>query len=178
MRNPFDLHRLTFYFKKAFCLLLLAFCLFSCSFNPPYQGKGRADIQGIWQQDSVSNSKQLVSYVLYNFRFSCDSVFVRMENFSKVNTGTDTCMSKGHWFEYAGATYETKNDDILHIKGFYCDAKYRLKDPGGCFNSGVYEDSFKITRLADSVLVLQPQSSTLPVKLKLVKKLSCVPKPL
>jgi hypothetical protein len=162
---------------KASCFLLLASCLLSCSFNPPLQGKGVAALQGEWKQDTISNSKQLVNYTLYHLRFSCDSVFVQMENYSKVNYGTDTCMNKGHWFEYAGATYTQKND-TLHIKGFYCDAKYRLKDLGGCFNSGPYEDTFKIRMKGDSALQLLPLSNTISIKLKLVKRTTCIPKPL
>jgi hypothetical protein len=177
MQKPFSFRLSAFSLIKASCFLLLASCFFGCSFNPPLQGKGVVALQGEWQQDTVSNSKQLVSYVQYRFRFSCDSVFIRMENFSKVNYGTDTCMNKGHWFEYAGATYDQKTD-TLHIKGFYCDAKYQLKNPGGCFNSGVYEDTFKLKLKGDSALELLPLSSTIPVKLKLVKRTSCTPKPL
>ncbi|WP_295649972.1 fumarate hydratase [uncultured Mucilaginibacter sp.] len=164
-------------FQKAFCFLLLALCSFSCSFNPSLQGKGEAAIQGTWQQDSLANSKQLVNYALYGFRFSCDSVFIRMENFSKVNYGADTCMRNGHWFEYARATY-TQSHDTLRINGYYCNADYTLKVTAGCFNTGPYAESFKISPKGDSVLQLQPLSGTLPFKLKLIKRTSCVPKPL
>jgi hypothetical protein len=163
--------------KKALYFLLLALGITGCRFNPSLQRKGVVALQGEWKQDTISNSKQLVNYTLYRFRFNCDSVFVQMENYSKVNYGTDTCMNKGHWFEYAGATYTQKND-TLHIKGFYCDGKYRLKDLGGCFNSGAYEDTFKVSMNGDSALELQPLSSTIPVKLKLIKRTSCTPKPL
>ncbi len=172
MQKPFSFNLSAL---ASFSFLLLA--LSSCSFNPPLQGKGEVALQGEWQQDTTGSSKQLVSYVQYHFRFSCDSVFIRMENFSKVNYGTDTCMNKGHWFEYAGATYD-QNASKLHIKGFYCDAKYQLKEPGGCFNTGVYEDTFNLQMKGDSTVELTPLSSTLPIKLKLIKRTSCVPKPL
>jgi len=159
---------------SALCFVLLA----SCSFNPNYQGKGTAYLQGEWKQDSVSSEKQLVNYSLYHFTFNCDSFFVQMENFSKVNYGADSCMKNGHWFEYAKGYYEM-NGDTLHIKGFYANANYSLKNPGGCFNSGVYEDKFKVSHNADSTLLnLLPLSSTIALKLKLVKRITCVPKPL
>jgi hypothetical protein len=165
-------------FKSASCFLLLASCFCACSFNPNYQGKGTAYLQGEWKQDPVSSEKQLVNYSLYHFTFNCDSFFVQMENFSKVNYGADTCMKNGHWFEYAKGYYEM-NGDTLHIKGFYANANYSLKDPGGCFNSGVYEDKFKVSHNADSTLLnLLPLSSTIAMKLKLVKRITCVPKPL
>ena len=156
-----------------FLLLALA----SCSFNPNYQGKGTAYLQGEWKQDSVISEKQLVNYSLYHFTFTCDSFFVQMNNFSKVNYGADTCMQNGRWFEYAKGNYEVKGD-TLHIKGFYANANYSLKDPGGCFNSGVYEDRFKVLKSPDSSLNLLPLSSTIAMKLKLVKLITCVPKPL
>jgi len=68
--------------------------------------------------------------------------------------------------------------DTLHLKGFYANANNTLKDPGGCFNSGVYEEYFKVAKQGDSVLNMQPLGNTLPIKVKLVKRLSCVPKPL
>lgn len=184
MQKPFDFLILTFDLKKAFCFklsalsfLLCALSFASCSFNPSLQGKGEAAIQGSWQQDSLANSKQLVNYALYRFRFSCDSVFIRMENFSKVNYGADTCMRNGHWFEYARATY-AQSHDTLRINGYYCNADYTLKVIAGCFNTGPYAESFKISPKGDSVLQLQPLSGTLPFKLKLIKRTSCVPKPL
>jgi len=168
---PFALIRLC-----AFGFMLSA--LASCSFNPNYQGKGAAYLQGEWKQDSVISEKQLVDYALYHFTFNCDSFFVQMENFSKVNYGADSCMKNGHWFEYAKGYYEM-NGDTLHIKGFYANANYSLKNPGGCFNSGVYEDKFKVSHNADSALLnLLPLSSTIAMKLKLVKRTVCVPKAL
>jgi hypothetical protein len=163
--------------KKASCFLLLASCFCACRFNPALQGTGVPALQGEWKQDSVISEKQLVNYSLYHIAFSCDSFFIRIENFSKVNYGADTCMKNGHWFEYAKGNYEMRSD-TLHVKGFYANANYSLKDPGGCFNSGVYEDRFKVSHNADSSLNLLPLSSTIAMKLKLVKRIACVPKPL
>ncbi len=152
--------------------------LTACRFNPSYQGTGVKNLQGEWQQDTVPNKKQLISYQLYRFKFNCDSFFVRTENFSQVNYGADTCMKSGHWFEYAKGNYN-QHSDTLHLKGFYCHADYSLKDPGGCFTTGVYEDYFKITKQPDSALNMLPLSNnTIPVKLKLIKRVVCVPKAL
>jgi hypothetical protein len=162
----------------AFFLLAFAFLMASCHFNPSVQGNGVNYLQGEWKQDSVHNGQQLVGYSLYHFTFNCDSFFVRMENFSKVNYGADTCMKSGHWFEYAKGTYD-KRSDSLHLKGFYCHANYSLKDPGGCFTTGVYEDYFKMKAHTDSLLSLLPlNNNTIPLNLKLIKRLSCVPKAL
>ena len=141
------------------------------------QGKGAAFLQGEWKQDSVEDQKSLVSYSLYDFRFSCDSFYVKIQSASKVNYGSDTCMSKGHWVEYAKGTYQQKADSVM-IKGFFCNADYSLKKEGGCFRFGDYEDSFKIISKNDSTLNLLSFTNTLPIKLKLVKRMGCVPKAL
>ncbi len=91
----------------AFYLLALTFLLsaFSgCSFNPSLQGNGESYLQGEWKQDSIAKQKQLLTYSLYNFKFNCDSVFIQINTFSKVNSGMDSCMNAGHWSEYIRGT--------------------------------------------------------------------------
>jgi len=176
MQKYISLINLTFLKKlSAFSFLLLA--LSACSFNPNYQGKGLDFLQGEWKQDAIDGEKQLVSYSMYNFRFTCDSFYVQIGSVSKVNYGSDTCMSKGHWLEYAKGTYEQRTD-TLHLNGFFCNADYSLKKEGGCFRFGAYDDSFKVNSKSDSGLTLLSFSSTIPIRLKLVKRMSCVAKPL
>lgn len=157
----------------ASCFLLLP----SCSFNPNYQGKGRNYVQGTWQQDSVERQKLLVSYSLNTFRFSCDSFYVRIASTSKVNYGSDTCMNAGHWQEYAKGTY-TQKGDTLHLNGFYCNPDYTLKKEGGCFSFGAYDEQFKVKLKGDSGLSLLSFSNSIPVNLRLLKRTTCVAKPL
>lgn len=155
------------------CLLLLS----SCRFNPNYQGKGSDFLQGQWKQDSVERQKLLVSYSLYNFRFACDSFYVSIASVSKVNYGSDTCMNRGHWDEYARGTYEQRSD-TLHLTGFFCNPDYSLKKEGGCFRFGAYVEDFKVSSKNDSTLSLLSFSNTIPVNLRLVKRVPCVAKPL
>jgi len=161
-------------------LLALGSCvltLFSCSPNANVQTKGMPAIQGEWQQHPEAVDKQLVNYTLYNFTFTCDSFYVSMQTHSKVNYGADTCMNKGYWTEYAKGRYQPSND-TLWIRGFFCNQDYSLKNTGGCFRSGVYEDFMKAEIVADTLLRLTPKSSVLPLNLHLVKRTNCVPKPL
>lgn len=173
--------------KKPFAFLLSALTILlalgswllaleACSPNANVQGRGMDAIQGEWQQTPRELDKQLVTYTLYNFKFTCDSFFVSMQTHSKVNYGADTCMNKGVWTEYAKGRYQPSND-TLWIRGFFCNADYSLKNPGGCFRSGVYEDFMKVS-VADTLLTLTPKSSVLPLNLHLVKRTNCVPKPL
>ena len=141
------------------------------------QTRGQLYLQGQWQQQPDSVNKQLISYTLYNFKFSCDSFYVVMKSFTKVNNGPDNCMSSGRYTEYAKGKYEQHQDTVV-MKGFFCNADYSLKDVGGCFRSGVYEDYFKTKVQSDSVIKMTSTSSILPLNLHLVKRLNCVPKPL
>ncbi|MFD0752023.1 fumarate hydratase [Mucilaginibacter calamicampi] len=163
--------------QKAFTFLLLALTLASCSLNPSFQGKGEASLQGEWKQDTIAMQNQLLNYSLYEFKFSCDSVYGTIRSFSKVNNGYDTCMNAGKWAEYFRGTYEQKND-TMRIKGNFCNADFSLKGPEGCFRSGVYQDVFKVSRQGDSLVQLSSTSNVIPLNLRLTHKLVCNPKPL
>ena len=160
----------------AFCLLSFAFNT-GCRINPNMQTPGEGYLQGEWQQDSVARQKQLISYSLYHLNFSCDSFFVAIQSFSKVNTGADSCMSSGKWTEYSKGTYDQKND-TLHLKGQFVNADMSIKDEKGCFRSGDYEDFFKVTKKSDSLVQFVSTTSVIPINAHLIKRTSCHPKPL
>ena len=164
--------------QKAFTLLLFSLvALAGCSLNPSFQGKGEAYLQGQWKQDSIPMQKQLLSYSLYEFKFSCDSVYGTIRSFSKVNNGYDTCMNTGKWTEFFRGTYQ-QTDDTLRIKGNFCNSDFSLKEPKGCFRSGVYQDVFKVTPKGDSLVQLSSTSNVIPVNLRLINKIVCNLKPL
>jgi hypothetical protein len=160
------------------CFLLLAFSLITaCSLNPNMQGPGESYLQGEWQQDPTVVQKQLVTYSLYHFKFTCDSFFVKQQTYSKVNYGSDTCMNSGHWTEYIRGTYVQKND-TLHLKGVFANPDYSVKFESGCFRIGVYEEYFKVNKKTDSLIQFSGTSSVIPISLRLIKKLTCHIKPL
>ena len=141
------------------------------------QTPGESYLQGEWQQDSVAGQKRLLSYSLYHFKFSCDSFFVAIKSYSKVNTGPDTCMRSGRWAEYCKGTYSQKQD-TLHLKGQFCNADFSIKDDKGCFRSGDFEEIFKVSKKGGSLIRLESTSDVIPIDARLVKRLSCQPKPL
>lgn len=162
---------------SAFCFALLAFTFVSCSFNANLQGKGEAYLQGEWQQDSVAMQQKLTEYSLYNISFSCDSFFMRISTFSKVNNGNSNCTTSGHWTEYVKGGYQQRND-TLHLHGQFCNANFSLKPEGGCFRSGIYEETLTVKKLKDSLVRLSPASSVIPIDLHLIKRTTCTQKPL
>ena len=164
------------FYLLPFILLLLA-SLSACRSNPNMQTPGESYLQGEWQQDPMPGQKRLLSYALYHFKFSCDSFFVAVNSFSKVNTGADSCMSSGHWHEYIRGTYQQLND-TLHLKGQYANADYTVKDDKGCFRSGDYEEFFKVVKTSGKSIKLLSTSNVIPINARLVEKLTCHLKPL
>jgi hypothetical protein len=165
----------------AFSLLpfaLVALCVWaSCSRNANYQGKGDAYLQGEWRQDSVPVEKKLTEYSLYDLKFNCDSFFMQINSFSKVNNGADSCTRSGHWTEYVKGSYEQKHD-TLHVRGQFCNKDFTLKEEGGCFRSGIFEEYFKMKKKSDSLMEFAGASSLLPIEARLIKHTTCNPKSL
>ncbi|ASU36626.1 hypothetical protein [Mucilaginibacter xinganensis] len=173
MQKPFRLSLFTVRLL-AFILLLSAF---SCHFNPDMQTPGQAYLQGEWQQDSIAGQKQLLNYSLYHLKFSCDSFVMTIHSYSKVNSGGDSCTSKGQWIEYCKGTYIQKHD-TLHMKGLFCNADLTIKDEKSCFRYGDYDEYFKIRKKADSLIQFAGATNVIPINAHLIKRTSCVPKPL
>ncbi len=72
-----------------FFLILSLLAFTSCKFNPNLQGIGTESLQGTWEEDSVDLQYQKLQYSKHRFRFSCDSVYVTIQTFAKVNIYPD-----------------------------------------------------------------------------------------
>jgi hypothetical protein len=168
--------------QKPFAFRLLPFAFLmalgsACWFNPNVQTPGQNYLQGEWQQDSVANQKQLLSYALYRIKFSCDSFFMSIHHFSKVNNGADSCMNSGQWMEYTRGTYR-QTHDTLHLKGQFANADMTVKNNKGCFPAGDYAEDFKVTKRTDSLIRFASTSNVIPIDARLIKRTTCHPKPL
>ena len=170
MQKPFS-------FLLSALTLIIAFCLTGCGVNPNLQGKGEVYLQGEWQQDPIPAQKNLLEYSLYHLQFSCDSFYMQINSFSKINNGADSCMSSGRWTEYVKGSYQQRND-TLHLRGQFCNANRSLKEEGGCFRAGIYEDFFKISKKSDSAIQFSSISNVIPINAHLIKRTTCNPKPL
>lgn len=159
-----------------FYLLFFVMMMVSCRRKADVQEPGTDFLQGEWKQDSVRMQKKLLSYSLYQFRITCDSIYITTDNYSKVNYGTDTCMDQGKWKEYVRGKYELHHD-TLRVRGLYCHPDFSLKNEG-CFHIGVYEDLFKLQKKSDSLFHVTSFSSTVPFDIRLTKRIICNPKPL
>ena len=158
---------------------LFAFCFFtlsSCKFNPNMQGKGRENLQGIWEEDSVAYQNDRLKYSKHKFRFTCDSVYVTINTFSKVNTYPDSCYNQGKWAEYAKGTYQG-NQDTLMITATFTKPDFKQKI-SGCYRTGQYLPAFVIKKSNKDTLYLEGLQDHLPLKLALIERTVCFQKPL
>ncbi|MEJ5993617.1 fumarate hydratase [Pedobacter sp. Du54] len=153
-------------------LLLLS----ACTRLPNVQGNGEAVLQGIWNQDSVANSEQLLNYTQHKFKFSCDSFYVDLTTHSKVNYYEEACFNKGVWKEYAKGTYKVSGD-TLFLTGTFTKANYKQK-VSGCYRSGRYISNFKIRAMSSGKLTIESLNDQKECILILKEKINCVPKEL
>lgn len=166
-------------FNKGLYFLLSAFLLFTfiaCVRLPNVQGNGEPYLQGVWSQDSIVNREQLLSFTKHDFKISCDSFYVDLTTFSKVNYYEDSCFNNGVWKEYAKGTYQVKGD-TLFLEGNFTKPNYKQKI-SGCYRSGRYRPSFKIKSSEANNLVLLSLNDQREYTLVLKEKIKCVPKEL
>ncbi|WP_256002362.1 MULTISPECIES: fumarate hydratase [Pedobacter] len=148
----------------------------SCTRLPDVQGNGEAFLQGKWDQDSAKVTGERLNYSLHKFSFTCDSFYLDLTTYSKVNYYADSCFNSGVWQEYAKGTYVVRGDTLL-LAGVYTKANYKQKI-SGCYNSGQYIRSFKILSKSDSTLDLESTDNQKIVSMNLKERKACVPQPL
>lgn len=148
----------------------------SCRRLPDVQGKGEAFLQGIWNQDSIANVNNLLNYTQHKFKFTCDSFYVDLTTYSKVNYYADSCFNGGVWKEYAKGVYEVKGDSLF-LAGTYTKANYKQK-VSGCYQIGRYLKAFFIKSSAPGKLQLISLGNQRPCDLVLKERIVCIPKEL
>ena len=158
-----------------FLILCTAFTN-SCKFNPNMQGKGRDHLQGLWEEGTVSYQNERLQYSKNQFRFSCDSVYITIQTFAKVNNYPDSCFNNGNWTEYAKGVYETKKDTLL-ITATFTKSNFKQKI-SGCYRIGQYLPAFVIKKSIGDTLLLEGLLDHLPLNLILKEKTLCIQKPL
>ncbi|WP_411273577.1 fumarate hydratase [Daejeonella sp.] len=157
-------------------LILFTCALYSCKFNANMQAKGSEDLQGIWEEGLVAYQDERLQYSKHQFQFICDSVYITVKTFAKVNTYPDSCFNNGSWIEYAKGVYETREDTLL-ITATFTKANFKQKI-SGCYRIGQYLPAFVIKKSGGDSLNLEGLQDHLPLSLTLKKRTLCVQKPL
>jgi hypothetical protein len=140
--------------KYLFLLLFVFGLLTACSFNQVIKSGGEAFLQGSWNEDSIANKSQLVNYEQNQFTFKCDSFYLQINSFSKVNLQGGPCYDAKEWQEYAKGYY-TLAKDTLKFDGVFVNEKFKYKAEKACYRFGKYTENFLITQQSDSLINLK-----------------------
>lgn len=158
---------------RKIALIIFTICSFyACSFNTKAPQTGLSYLQGSWREDSIKNQSQLVNYENYAFRFTCDSFYLNIKSFSKVNLDGGECYNKNTWEEYVKGTY-TSNQDTLHLNGAFVTANFKFKAEGTCYRFGKFDEDFLVKKIDESTLEIQSTLSPIAHQLILIQKTSC-----
>lgn len=156
--------------------ICFVFMVAGCRFRPNIQGEGTSYLQGVWKQDSLSRQDRLLSYSLYEMRFSCDSVYLTIDTYNRAPNVVDSCMGNGHWKEYARGVYIVRNDSLMIEADFtYSNGRQKLS---GCFGRGQFLPKFVLERYTADSLYLRSEYTDLPIQLRKTAAIDCVPQPL
>lgn len=158
--------------QKSFLVFIVSLIVSSCALNPPAKHYGEDFLQGLWVEESVPLQDKLVSYERYHFKFTCDSFYLNIKSYSKVNLNGGTCYNKNEWQEYVKGTYKM-NQDTLHLQGAFVSSTYRFKPQGDCYRFGNFKEDYILKRLSADSIVLNSTITSLPHTITLKEKLSC-----
>lgn len=160
--------------RGIFIPLMLILLISACKFNSKMQDKGVDFLQGSWIAESVPYQDSLSRYELHDFKFTCDSVYVKIKTFSKTKMDSDSCYGNGQWEEYARGVYVVRGDSLL-IEATYTYDNWRQK-LSGCHHQGQYLPRFKIAKQTTDSLYLNNLYSHIPIQLRKTETTTCIPK--
>ncbi len=146
--------------------------LSSCSFNPNIPKTGEDFLQGTWSEDSIENKNQLVSYEKFDFKFTCDSFYLKSTSFSKVNLDGGECYNANTWQEFAKGVY-TFDNDTLKLNGVFVNKDFRFKPQSSCYRFGKLEEKFLVKKQSADTVIINSTLSHLNHILVLKEKTSC-----
>lgn len=158
--------------QKSFLVFIISLAISSCAFNPPPDNSGKEFLQGFWIEDSIPFQDKLVSYEKYHFKFICDSFYLNIKNYSKINLDGGECYDQNEWQEYVKGTYKVRQD-TLHLEGSFVSATYRFKPQGDCYRFGNFREEFVIKKVSADTLELNNTVTPLPHIVVLKEKLNC-----
>jgi len=163
-------------FFKAYLLVTVGMLLIlgGCQARSDMQGEGADYLQGIWKQDSIPNQGQMLSYTLHELKFTCDSIYAKMDVHAKIQRIPDSCYNGGEWSEYAKAVYVVRGDSII-VEGIYTKANGKQKI-SGCYKQGQYLPRFRIAQKSKDSLVLESRYDQRPIVLRKIQDITCIPK--
>jgi len=158
---------------KLFLTFLSGLLIFSsCSFNPNVPKAGEGFLQGTWAEDSIENKDQLVSYERFDFKFTCDSFYLKSTSFSTINLDAGECYNGNTWREYAKGFY-TFDKDTLILNGVFVNKDFRFKPESSCYRFGKMEEKFLVEKVNSDTIIINSTLSHLRHILVLKERTNC-----
>ncbi len=160
--------------KFALFILIISSYLLTggCSFNQKPPTKGVKFLQGKWTEDKIENKEQLVTYQQHHFTFTCDSFYLTVHSFSKINLQGGSCYDAKEWNEYAKGNY-VLSKDTLKLNGNFVNKDFRYKAETSCYRTGKYLEDFLLNSHQDSIVHITSLLTGLHHQLNLKEKLVC-----
>lgn len=157
-------------------LLAVLSILWGCSRLPNVQGEGDPLFQGVWVQDLSADTSGRLSYTSHQIKFTCDSFYLSLVTYSKVNYYEEVCFNNGVWKEYAKGTYKFSGD-TLSLSGVFTKANFKQKI-SGCYRNGRYFHQFLVQKKSDSTLAFNGIQEKSQFVINKKDHIDCVPQPL
>lgn len=146
----------------------------ACTFNKKEQVGGIDFLQGKWSEDKIENKAQLVSYQQHDFKFTCDSFYLQIKSYAKVNLNGGACYDKNEWKEYAKGYYELIGD-TLKLEGNFVSKEFKFKPENSCYRVGKFQENFILIKEEKSsqIIIMKSLQTNLTHQLILKEKGDC-----
>ena len=154
--------------------LLFSFC--ACHRNSPYQGRGQSSLQGTWIEDSnaLKTIPEKTVFTRYNFKFTCDSVYITMNTHAGQDYFATPCYAGGNYTEYVKGTYIIQRDSLV-VSGVFTHPNHKMK-VAGCYRSGNIRFWYQIKEHTPATLKLRNTDEHGPIFLSRTQTCACEPK--
>lgn len=145
-----------------------------CERHSSLQSEGADYLHGVWAQDSIPLHEQMLRFTLHEIKFNCDSIYTTMNVHEKNQRVPDSCFNGGKWSEYAKGVYVVRGDSLI-VEGVFTKDNWKQKI-SGCHRQGQYLPRYKIAYVSEDSLVLESKFEQIPIILRKIEDIECVPK--
>ena len=138
---------------KCFILFIhisVFFSMLGCNSGNVVDDKISNDLlSGNWEK--IKPETELGGYYI-KIKFEGDKFYYRLWTYIDYIDGKNPCVKKHGWLEYAYGDY-TIETGKLFLKGNWYDSTYTVKHDTGCFNTGIFNESYFYDLKNDSLIL-------------------------
>jgi hypothetical protein len=109
----------------------------------------RSQLEGNWEK--IKPETELGGYKI-NIKFKESKFYYTLFTYVDYIDGNDPCVKSHGWREYSLGEYLTDTEK-LYFNGNWCDSTFTKKHDSGCFNTGIFKESYYFY-LSNDTLIL------------------------